>query len=193
MQMGWIDFSKKERGDVTTILRLLGTPSALDEIGIGTIRDGFSNRLFPGLLTQQTRAKYFVLIATMILDIDGFRCVNDQYGHSAGDQVLREIARLTSSILCEHCQYYRWGGEEFMVLMQCEQDPLIMVKKVRACLEQSVIAYEGADIHVTVSIGVCLAEDIARVSIAQVINQADKCLYELKKKGKNCVTFAELM
>ena len=40
MQMGWIDFSKKERGDVTTILRLLGTSSALDEIGIGTIRDG---------------------------------------------------------------------------------------------------------------------------------------------------------
>jgi hypothetical protein len=62
MQMGWIDFSKKERGDVTTILRLLGTPSALDEIGIGTIRDGFSNLLFPGLSTQQTRAKYFVLI-----------------------------------------------------------------------------------------------------------------------------------
>ena len=62
MQMGWIDFSKKERGDVTTILRLLGTPSALDEIGIGTIRDGFSDLLFPGLSTQQTRAKYFVLI-----------------------------------------------------------------------------------------------------------------------------------
>ena len=62
MQMGWIDFSKKERGDVTTILRLLGTSSALDEIGIGTIRDGFSNHLFPGLSTQQTRAKYFVLI-----------------------------------------------------------------------------------------------------------------------------------
>lgn len=62
MQMGWIDFSKKERGDITAILRLLSTPSTLDEIGIGTIRDGFSDLLFPGLSTQQTRAKYYVLI-----------------------------------------------------------------------------------------------------------------------------------
>ncbi|MEA4948244.1 MAG: DUF6361 family protein, partial [Petrimonas sp.] len=60
--MGWIDFSKKERGDITAILRLLSTPSTLDEIGIGTIRDGFSDLLFPGLSTQQTRAKYYVLI-----------------------------------------------------------------------------------------------------------------------------------
>ena len=62
MQLGWVDISRQERGDITAILRLLGTSAALDEIGIGTIRDGFSNLLFPGLSTQQTRVKYFVLV-----------------------------------------------------------------------------------------------------------------------------------
>lgn len=62
MQIGWIDFSKEERNKVVSILRLLGTQSALDELGVGTVRDGFSDLMFPGISTQQTRAKYFVLI-----------------------------------------------------------------------------------------------------------------------------------
>ena len=62
MQIGWIDFSKEERNKVVSILRLLGTQTALDELGVGTIRDGFSNLMFPGISTLQTRAKYFVLI-----------------------------------------------------------------------------------------------------------------------------------
>jgi hypothetical protein len=62
MQIGWIDFSKEERNKVVSILRLLGTQNALDELGVGTVRDGFSDLMFPGISTLQTRAKYFVLI-----------------------------------------------------------------------------------------------------------------------------------
>jgi len=62
MQLGWIDYSKDERNKIVLILRLLGTQTALDELGIGTVRDGFSDLLFPGISTLQTRAKYFVLI-----------------------------------------------------------------------------------------------------------------------------------
>lgn len=62
MQIGWIDFSKEERNKVVSILRLLGTQTALDELGIGTVRDAFSDLMSPGISTLQTRAKYFVLI-----------------------------------------------------------------------------------------------------------------------------------
>ena len=62
MQIGWIDFSKEERNKVVSILRLLGTQTALDELGVGTVRDGFSDLMFPGISTLQTRAKYFVII-----------------------------------------------------------------------------------------------------------------------------------
>lgn len=56
MQIGWVDFSKTERDKVVSILRLLGTQTALDELGIGTVRDAFSDMLFPGISTLQTRA-----------------------------------------------------------------------------------------------------------------------------------------
>ena len=61
MQIGWVDFSKTERDKVVSILRLLGTQTALDELGIGTVRDAFSDMFFPGISTLQTRAKYFVI------------------------------------------------------------------------------------------------------------------------------------
>lgn len=62
MRLGWVDFSREERRKITSIIKLLGTQMAVDEIGIGTIRDGFSELLFPGSSTVQTRAKYFVLV-----------------------------------------------------------------------------------------------------------------------------------
>lgn len=62
MQIGYIDFSKEERDKVLATLKLLETPTALDELGIGQIRDAFANILFPGLSTIQTRAKYYVTI-----------------------------------------------------------------------------------------------------------------------------------
>ena len=62
MQIGFIDFSKEERNRVLSTLKLLGDQSALDELGIGTVRDAYADILFPGISTLQTRAKYFVLI-----------------------------------------------------------------------------------------------------------------------------------
>lgn len=61
-QIGFIDFSKEERNKVLAALRLLGDQTALDELGIGTLRDAYADLLFPGISTIQTRAKYFVLL-----------------------------------------------------------------------------------------------------------------------------------
>ena len=62
MKIGWVDFSNSERNKVVSILRLLESQTALDELGVGTVRDAFSNLLFPGISTLETRAKYFVLV-----------------------------------------------------------------------------------------------------------------------------------
>ena len=69
MQLGWIDFSKDERDKVMKILHNLAQKTALDELGIGAIRDGFADIFFPGTSTIQTRAKYFVLIPYIFRDI----------------------------------------------------------------------------------------------------------------------------
>ncbi|WP_160687097.1 DUF6361 family protein [Clostridium sp. C2-6-12] len=62
MQLGWIDFSREERNKVMATLDLLSDSKALDELGIGTLRDRYADILFPGISTIQTRAKYFVII-----------------------------------------------------------------------------------------------------------------------------------
>ena len=62
MEIGFIDYSTEERNKILSTLKLLGDQTALDELGIGTVRDAYANLLFPGISTLQTRAKYFVLI-----------------------------------------------------------------------------------------------------------------------------------
>lgn len=70
MQIGWIDFSKEQRSKVLSVLKLLSEPGAVDELGIGIIRDGFANILFPGTSTIQTRAKYFFVVPYIMLELE---------------------------------------------------------------------------------------------------------------------------
>lgn len=70
MKIGWVDFSKEQRGKVLSVLKLLSEPGALDELGIGIIRDSFADVLFPGTSTIQTRAKYFFVVPYIMLEIE---------------------------------------------------------------------------------------------------------------------------
>lgn len=67
-QIGWIDFSRKDRNRVNSILDMLRPEGQVDELGIGTLRDGIADRLFPGISTIQTRAKYFFIIPYILWD-----------------------------------------------------------------------------------------------------------------------------
>lgn len=66
MQLGWIDFSKEDREKVLDVIHLLQEPGAVDELGIGIIRDAFANVFFPGTSTVQTRAKYFLIVPYLL-------------------------------------------------------------------------------------------------------------------------------
>ena len=70
MPFGWVDFSKDDRNKVLAVLDLLSEPGTLDELGIGAIRDGFSNLFFPGTSTIQTRAKYFLIVPYILRDLE---------------------------------------------------------------------------------------------------------------------------
>ena len=70
LNIGWVDFSKRDRDMVLNVLRLLTEPGAVDELGIGTIRDAFSDILFPGTSTIQTRAKYLFLLPYICLELE---------------------------------------------------------------------------------------------------------------------------
>lgn len=85
MQIGWVDFSKQEREKVLDVINLLSEEGAVDELGIGIIRDGFANIFFPGTSTVQTRAKYFFIVPYILKEID-----DGAYGNNP-DKILEKI------------------------------------------------------------------------------------------------------
>lgn len=85
MSIGWIDFSKDERNKVLNVIHLLDEPGAVDELGIGAIRDAFADYFFPGTSTVQTRAKYFLIVPYVL-----FEAGNGKYGSDI-NTILRKI------------------------------------------------------------------------------------------------------
>ena len=85
MQLGWIDFSKEDQQKALDVINLLSEQGAVDELGIGIIRDAFANYFFPGTSTIQTRAKYFLIVPYMLRE-----AVDGRYGKDA-NRVLRAI------------------------------------------------------------------------------------------------------
>jgi hypothetical protein len=76
LQLGWIDFSKEQRNKVIRVINLLSEPEAVDELGVGIIRDGFANIFFPGTSTIQTRAKYFLLAPYILNELEHKKGMN---------------------------------------------------------------------------------------------------------------------
>ena len=91
MKIGWIDFSKEQRGKVLSVLRLLSEPGALDELGIGIIRDSFADILFPGTSTIQTRAKYLFVVPYIMLELEKNMSINPHEFLSLLDQKETEL------------------------------------------------------------------------------------------------------
>ena len=125
-----------------------------------------------------------------MLDIDHFKNINDNYGHQAGDAVLRAIATVIKNTLrnAEFCG--RYGGEEFLiVLTQTDiQGALICVERVRTNIENARFPDIDPNFKVTVSIG--LSEYQIREDVEKIISRADEALYRAKKCGRNRVESA---
>ncbi|MCE7792204.1 DUF6361 family protein [Salipaludibacillus sp. CUR1] len=78
IQLGWIDYSNEHKKKVLTVLDALSAPEAVDELGIGIVRDGFANILFPGTSTIQTRAKYFFIVPYILMELEKEKNLNPE-------------------------------------------------------------------------------------------------------------------
>ena len=126
-------------------------------------------------------------VGYLILDIDNFKTVNDQYGHQAGDEILKMILKIMKETFCEHTIYCRWGGEEFTAFLHCQHDYLEYVEKLRHNIDKAVLCYGDHNIHVTVSIGLCVAKNMSQHELRKLELLSDDCLYKAKQGGKNKV------
>lgn len=122
----------------------------------------------------------------LMIDADNFKLLNDTYGHVAGDKVLYFMAQTIKSIIRHGDMAYRYGGEEFaVVLNRCDHNQaFVIADKIRANIEQSNLIYGGKTIHVTVSIGVTIHR--MGDTYDEFVSRADDALYRAKNGRKNC-------
>lgn len=127
-------------------------------------------------------------IALLIIDIDHFKYINDWYGHSTGDIILRCVSETISNTIAEKGIVCRWGGEEFAILLTdgkyCSEYEAITENIRKTVQEKEFHAYDNS-IKVTVSIGGALSDKANTHEAELLMNTADHCLYEAKDKGRN--------
>lgn len=129
-------------------------------------------------------------LSVAALDLDHFKLINDKYGHSTGDQVLRHFARTVSTLIRSEDTFGRIGGEEFaLILRQCpEVDAAKKLEHIRQTVERlDVMAPGDQRVVVTVSIGVCGLEAGLVIADTELLEAADRALYEAKTAGRNRV------
>lgn len=122
--------------------------------------------------------------AILMLDIDHFKRINDQYGHSVGDQVLVDFAHTLKSLTADHDVVGRWGGEEFLVITLDARPAQVrqLAERLRSAISR-LTCHEGS--HITTSIGICYSEEGS--TFVQRLDIADNNLYCAKHGGRNQV------
>ena len=126
----------------------------------------------------------------LMIDIDHFKNINDNYGHAVGDQVLQEVGRILGSCVRAGDIVARYGGEEFAILVDSDQPEvsLSLAERIRSRIESHPFIVKGEKLPLTVSVGwVCLKTDKVPDSRA-IVKEADDELYRAKEAGRNRVS-----
>ncbi|TAN76928.1 MAG: diguanylate cyclase [Gallionella sp.] len=157
-----------------------------------SLTGAYNRRKFTELFASelQRKLRYSGRLALIMFDIDHFKHVNDEFGHAAGDAVLREMARLVHDLIRANDVLVRWGGEEFLIFLPQNgyEAAAALAEKLRCTIED--YRFPGVP-KVTVSFGV--SEYVAGDTLESLCARADNALYRAKQEGRNrvCVGLAD--
>lgn len=131
-------------------------------------------------------------LAMLMLDIDHFKAVNDQFGHQVGDQVLQQISHIAAQELRGYDQLFRLGGEEFLAVLSDvdEQSVMVVAERVRSAVQDFEFQHNSQQFQVSISVGIAnLCKD--DLDWQAMLQRADRALYLAKAQGRNQVCVAE--
>ena len=164
----------------------------MEEIALIDSLTGLYNRraMFIKLEDEISRFKRSGNIFCLILcDVDNFKLINDNYGHDAGDFILKKLSCIMKNNLRQEDHICRWGGEEFLICINNadREKGGIIAEKIRKAIETEVFKFHRLIINVTMTFGI--SEYSRDIQINDLIRKADQNLYAGKRSSKNCVVF----
>ncbi|MDP3714188.1 MAG: GGDEF domain-containing protein [Mycobacteriales bacterium] len=182
---------------------LLNTPSMFeDQVSAETERrlrqaayrdqlTGLANRTAFTEAAQALDASPGLRLAVGYVDLDGFKPVNDRYGHDAGDAVLREVGARLAAALLPHESVYRLGGDEFVVLSPDHVGRLTdTAARVRAAVNQRIEVPDDETVHLGCSVG--MARGVTGTDLVEdLLRRADAAMYLAKRRGSGVAVFDE--
>lgn len=152
----------------------------------------YNRRYFTEALEREIMRsrRYERPLCLALFDIDLFKRINDEFGHLAGDQVLRDLARIILDAIRKEDIFSRYGGEEFALLLPeiGMEGARVLCERLRESIEAAVFQYKDLRIPVTTSCGIaCTPEMPVTITGEQLVERADGKLYEAKLSGRNRV------
>ena len=130
--------------------------------------------------------RYNKALSLVIIDIDGFKSINDKHGHFFGDLVLKMFAKEVSTLLREGDIFSRWGGDEFCIILPETSgvNAMKVAEKIRFGVKNIHVKTDNSPIYFTVSLGVTEIH-VEDKDVMIMIDRADKALYTAKKAGRD--------
>jgi len=166
-----------------------------DQLNLDYLTGLYNRKFFMGRFAEEVTwsMSYKEPLSIMLLDIDHFKKVNDTYGHSCGDEVLKQLAQRVASVVRPEHTAARYGGEEFIVLLPniSRDDAAGIAEEIRTSVQSNDFSCDCQDqtVHLsaTISIGVTTMDPGDELTLDQLIDQGDKALYAAKEAGRNRV------
>ena len=162
----------------------------MDQLKIDTLTKIPNRHFFDFQIGKRLEeAKFFQSVfGLLVIDIDHFKAINDTYGHLIGDEILKVVAHSLSSNIKKTDIISRWGGEEFIAIIEVDNasELHVIAERLRALvMESSYQVDQDNSLHVTVSIGGTLYQ--LTDDSKSMIKRADQAMYHAKNQGRNCV------
>ena len=175
--------------------------SANEQLREMAFRDGltglYNHRYFQEIMDNEVgRARrYKKPFSLIMLDLDYFKKINDEYGHPTGDVVLKEVSNLINNTIRDCDLSVRYGGEEFAVVLPETESKgaAVVAERLRQAAEHIEIMDQDNNIRITISVGVTSYDPAKNKNKSEIISEADNALYNSKRNGRNKVTVFENM
>jgi len=163
------------------LLRELATTDALTGLPNRRVVNDWGVRQLEGAI------RHGFAFQVVMADLDGFKQINDKYGHEAGDFVLKKFAQILKDVSRQSDICARVGGEEFLLVLThaSPEHTKSIVERIRAQIESTEFVFSGLKVTVTASFGIAGPEKEAQSDFGHLVGRADKALYSAKRLGRN--------